>query len=846
MAPQEMPRSKRQRPTSKPKTRAGLPLSNIVTTTIQFSEGMEFTGRTTDPKGNPAACADFHGIVTALMEDALLHCEERMITYTDQVVPLAQLGAMSKSQSQSKTGAAVETKPDTAADPADEQPKPQLAFIECYRNAVLINREVDPDRPILIQKKRVEAEEVLFYDRRTGDFTIPGKGMTLLYDRSDGAKSDGANPRRKNPARPRMGFGNRLLRRPGGPLARQVGPLALPRPRPRARRRLRAQGNLPNQKPRRSRPWSLTKITFGKGMRSQPGTGEKDDKLKIHWYEFFGDVQLGRAKVPDGQSTLDFDKLPVDGIFLTGQTVRFITEPPPVGSPASAPGRDFGKAWENAYFTSGENVLSTDVITYESEKDLVYAYGEGGRGVSYAQQHASGQPATHGTARAVRYHPKSGSMDLVENSSIQLIDKNTGVRPMAADAFDPDIKKKKPPKNGFRVPSQQHRAQGLLRAMTRSVLSRRYVISHAKTISSILPAGGQTSRSSQSLLMNLQPRCDDPERRPSTRGLAAQDSAQLQACDIAAAQDQADVFAGEHIRAAPSQPQQPRRPHPRQSDVTVSNSKTNSRGDLVIADEHKVVDHAGKHGEGRRKRFAGCESLGKRSDRFGDDSTSFAPRAIDRRRPLGLHANDLDCRIDRSSDRPGTEHSTAATDRDKNDIEVRGRFEQLKRGRCHSGDQQWLFGRVDVTHAVHSRHIPRPQPVPRQSRGRFRTTSAPKSCCRGHLERVCGLGHEDRRPATKQACGVCDRLAMVSRRGSDHPAGPRLGRQGRQKVDAAAHLEGTGRIEVLAFEQSAAAQGPSQLDGLDCWGHGQKRRDGPTCLEHVGERRQQTIHGAFL
>jgi hypothetical protein len=412
----------------KPKTRAGVPLSKIVTTTIQFSERMEFTGRTTDPQGNPAACGDFHGVVTALMEDALLHCEERMITYTDQVVPLAQLGAMSKTQSKSKSGAGEQPDSDTAADPATDQPKPQLALLECYRNAVLITREVDPDRPILLQRKKVEAEEVLYYDKRTGDFTIRDKGQVFLYDRSDNSGAEGKNPAGdKNPK----------------------GKTSSPRSKKTAEPKVEEIPSL-----------VLTHITFVKGMRSQPGTGGEDDKFKTHWYEFFGDVQLGRAKVPDGQTVLNFDGLPGDAIFLTGQTMRFITEPPPVGSPASAPARDFGKAWENAQFTDNDKVLKTDVITFESEKDLVYAYGEGGRGVTYAQQHASGQPASEGTARALRYHPKSGSMDLLDNSSIQLVDKNTGVRPSAAEAFDPDIKKKKPAKKGFRIPANNMERRG--------------------------------------------------------------------------------------------------------------------------------------------------------------------------------------------------------------------------------------------------------------------------------------------------------------------------------------------------------------------------------------------------
>ena len=63
--------------------------------TIGFSENMEFTGRSVDPEGRPAAQAEFYGIVTAQMEDALLHCTKKMIAYTDREVPLAQLGKMS-------------------------------------------------------------------------------------------------------------------------------------------------------------------------------------------------------------------------------------------------------------------------------------------------------------------------------------------------------------------------------------------------------------------------------------------------------------------------------------------------------------------------------------------------------------------------------------------------------------------------------------------------------------------------------------------------------------------------------------------------------------------------------
>ena len=164
---------------SKPTTRAGLPTTEKVPMTIAFSENMEFTGRTVDPEGRPAAQADFYGIVTAQMEDALLHCTKKMIAYTDREVPLAQLGKMSgeRSGSKSEEGAAGED--------GEAKTQAELTLLFCYRNAIAISRKVDPDTPTLIQKQRIEAVDFLAYDRRTGDFFVPGKGKVYLYDRSD-------------------------------------------------------------------------------------------------------------------------------------------------------------------------------------------------------------------------------------------------------------------------------------------------------------------------------------------------------------------------------------------------------------------------------------------------------------------------------------------------------------------------------------------------------------------------------------------------------------------------------------------------------------------------------------
>ena len=447
-------------PDSKPTTRAGRPLSEIVPSTIRFSEGMEFNGRTVDPEGKPAGRADFFGIVTAQLEDALLHCEERMITFTDQVVPLAQLGALSSSQPKPKptdsptTGAPA----DNGAEPA---PGPQLALIKCYRNAILISRKVDPLAPILLQQQRVEADELLDYDRRTGRFWVPQKGKVFLYDRSDNSRAQGMNLDGGDDTAPKRAGAERTVtpasNRSSTPSRRASD---VPATKTRDATEPRGTGAAVDPKADEPPPLVLTQIHFIKEMRGYLGSGGERDEQDPHWYEFFGDVQLGRAKVLNSQIRLNFDRLPADGFFLTGQTLRVRTEPPPVGSPPSTPARDYVKAWENAGVNSGDKVFQTDVITYDSEKDLVYAYGEHGRGVTYAQQHAMGQPSTLGNAQAIRLNPKTGAAHFIDNSSIQLIDKNTGVRPVAATAADPEAKKKKPAKNGFRVPANNVERRG--------------------------------------------------------------------------------------------------------------------------------------------------------------------------------------------------------------------------------------------------------------------------------------------------------------------------------------------------------------------------------------------------
>ena len=116
---------------------------------------------------------------------------------------------------------------------------------------------------------------------------------------------------------------------------------------------------------------------------------------------------------------LNPDRLPTDGLFLTGQTLRVIQEPPPVGSPESTPARQYMKAMgKSLCVEQRQGHFKADVITYDSYKDLVYAYGEEGHNVIFAEQHAAGQPISPGSAKAVQLNPKTGGMHLIDSDTI--------------------------------------------------------------------------------------------------------------------------------------------------------------------------------------------------------------------------------------------------------------------------------------------------------------------------------------------------------------------------------------------------------------------------------------------
>ena len=190
--------------------------STKVPLTITWEEKMIFNGRSTDPQGRPAARAEFTKNVLAQMEDGRsCYCTKTMTTYTDQPIPLAELGKMR--QSGAPAGAAANAGqglPEVAevaeAEPA--KPKPDLTLIDCVGDALAISRKVDPDRPVLISLQRVTGDR-LIYDRRTGDFLVPGPGMVYLYDRENNDGSSAGPRTRRAPWPPAARSGRPPARR---------------------------------------------------------------------------------------------------------------------------------------------------------------------------------------------------------------------------------------------------------------------------------------------------------------------------------------------------------------------------------------------------------------------------------------------------------------------------------------------------------------------------------------------------------------------------------------------------------------------------------------------------------
>ncbi len=485
---------------AKPRTRAGRPVKSKDLMTITWTKEMTFNGRSTaTPGGRPTGRGDFLGVVRAEMTDSLLYCEQKMVVFTDREVPLADLGT---SIPGSESEPADEPRdPEVDEDSAPRKSRVNLAMLFCYGNPVAINRKVDPDQPAVLERQKIIAWDrpgdpirpkerppvagLLQYNRLTGQFFVPGPGMVFLYNRPDddkkketqagpapaggdpaapsgesGATTTGSVPSRATGTRTRTPTDDRTVV-PTSAVASD-GEADAP-----ARAGLRTASRTPAEPPspvvRRKLPsLVLIQVEFSTGMRGRVGSGQATDTRQERWSEFFGDIELVRSKVASEVVELDPDQeLSEDGFFLTSQMLRIVETPPPPGSPAKAPARTMVKAWDHVQINKGQEfTIVSDVGTYDSQTDLLYAYGEGRRGVTILQQAGPGQPPTRIPAGAVQYGFKSRAWHLIDSNMLRIVDHRTGVRPGNIPPPDPTAPPRKKRKSPYRVPNTNLERRG--------------------------------------------------------------------------------------------------------------------------------------------------------------------------------------------------------------------------------------------------------------------------------------------------------------------------------------------------------------------------------------------------
>jgi hypothetical protein len=432
--------------------------------TITFAGGMKFFGRSTNMKGQPAARAEFYKDVHAETDDSSLDCEDVMRTYFDQLVKLNR------------------PKRDPMAEPDDndenEEPKPQIAVIECVKRVVVVNRKVDPASNAILQKERIEGE-YLVYEKATGRFRVPGEGQVYLYERegknnslggpkiganddgrdvilTSGAEAGASGLTSRSSARPAAGRAPAVVGRnsnSNGNSLRNPADTATDRTRQRVTvPAATAPGTGTAAGKEALRPLVLTEVLFTRGMYGRFGTGKDSDKTEVRYADFFGDVQAHHARVPNGDTLLDPDKLPADAKSMTSQVLRVVSEPtrPEAGQTGDPPPRYLLRAWENAFALTGDKTIQADTITYDSLFDLFYAYGEEGRDVLIGQQEHIGQPSTVAQGTAVRFNAKTGESELIDPKTVALVDVRTGYRPVAAKAPDTKTKPRRQPRTQFR------------------------------------------------------------------------------------------------------------------------------------------------------------------------------------------------------------------------------------------------------------------------------------------------------------------------------------------------------------------------------------------------------------
>src|SRR5262249_48392238 len=170
-----------------------------------------------------------------------------------------------------------------------------------------------------------------------------------------------------------------------------------------------------------------------------------------------------------------------------------------------------------------------------------------------------------------------------------------------------------------------------------------------------------------------------------------------------------------------------------------------------------------------------------------------------------LHADDPGLRPAGGGHQRGAADAGAQPDRHEDHVGLRQRVEDFQGVGADAGDQVGLVGRVDVAQPL----------APADDLAVFAGLVVVAAVLNqfgaenpdgGDLVWVVARRHHDDTADAEEAAGVGQRLAVVPRGAGDDTAAFLLLRQPRDKVNAAANLEGGGRRVVLVLEEVTAAE----------------------------------------
>lgn len=413
--------------------------------TISWTDQMEFYGQ--PPEAPDYAYARFLGDVHAVTDEASVTCQ-RMTAVLDGPVSFRK----------AITVPGVEGSAGAAADPDDElaDRAKRVASVYCVDDVELITRKYNPETGQLDQKGRIIGPK-LQYNLVNGRFLVDGAGTSWLYktpeknEESAGGPLD--QPNRSNPAQapkppdPRQAAGEASTTRTSAASAdRGANPATI-----RTTARPAADGKIQSRRPKISGPMELTRITFQKRVEGRfLAEDESDNPNTPMLATFLGGVQVLNAKVRDENADASPDNPPPDFFFVSGDKVDVVREAVIRGASSEDDQDQFfiDVLGTRPVARNPQWSIAANRITYDSLKQLVYAYGDQ-NGVLYGHQDRPGQPISGSTSRAMMFNRLTQQVQWIDPKNVLLIDPRSGIRAVPGPSAAPGSGSKPKPRSNL-------------------------------------------------------------------------------------------------------------------------------------------------------------------------------------------------------------------------------------------------------------------------------------------------------------------------------------------------------------------------------------------------------------